>query len=208
MRPAWLGAADPEHLILPVDIIQAQPANFTRPQAVGDEQHENRTIPLVDRSWAFRRGKQPYDILPLQPFRKSVVSLETWSHDPVGNTRHAPAASLSKPKERAKSLGVVVDRPPAASSSRLLGTNGVVDVDDCDRHQRNLSPCQPPEELIGGDSIIVDRLFRQSAIAAHPCFVGIKLDAIAMAGLVDFVEPAEKAEPTDRVTDETCSRLE
>ena len=73
MCPARLGTADPEYLILPVQIVQLQAANFTGSQAVRDEQHQNRAVALVDRPVALRGGQQAQDILPLQPLRHSLV---------------------------------------------------------------------------------------------------------------------------------------
>jgi hypothetical protein len=120
---------------------------------------------------------------------------------------HQPRASANR-KNVAKTLGVIVHRPSAAGSARLLVIDGVVDVDDPDRSQRNIGCGQPVEELIGRGPIISNRLFGQPAVTAHPRLVGINFGAMAMAGLVGFVEPAEKAQPSDRVVDKACSRLE
>ena len=77
MGPARLGTADPEHLILPVQIVQPQAADFSCPQAVSDEQHQDCPVALVDRPVALRRAKQAQDILPLQPLRHGFVRPET-----------------------------------------------------------------------------------------------------------------------------------
>src|SRR5258708_38718553 len=85
---------------------------------------------------------------------------------------------FGKPKERAKTLGVIVHRPSPAGSPHFFVRDGVVDVSDPDRSQRNIGCGQPVEELIGGGAIISNRLFGQSAITAHPCFKGLNLGAI------------------------------
>jgi hypothetical protein len=100
--PPRLGTADPEYLILPVEIIQAQAADLTGSQAVSDEKHQNRAIALISRSIAFRGGQETLDIGPFKPLRQTFVPHETWRHDAVGDTPDAPAARLGKPKERAK----------------------------------------------------------------------------------------------------------
>ena len=60
MGPARLRAADPDHLVLPVQIVQPQAADFAGPQPVSDEQHQDRAVAFVDRavasrSWPSRR---------------------------------------------------------------------------------------------------------------------------------------------------------
>src|SRR5277367_2843494 len=99
MCPTRLGTADPEPLILPVEIIQAQAADFACSQAVSDEQHENRAVALVDRPVPLRRGQEAQDILSFQPLRHRFAPDETRSHDPLGDAWEAPAARLGKAKE-------------------------------------------------------------------------------------------------------------
>ena len=137
MCPTGLRAADPEHLILPVEIVQLQARNLAGSQPVRDEQQQDRSVSLVDGPVALDGGQQAQDILPLQPLRHGLVPHEPRRHDPAGQARRAPAARLGKPKERAKTLGVIVYRSAAPGSPRLLCRNGIVDVDDPDEAQRN-----------------------------------------------------------------------
>src|SRR5271166_6283805 len=126
MCPARLGTADPEPLVVPVEIIQAQAADFACSQAIRDKQHQNRAVALVERPVAFRSSQEAQNILPFQPLRHRFVPHETWSHDPLSYARHAPAARLGEAKERAKTLSVIVDCPAAASSPSLFVRNRVV----------------------------------------------------------------------------------
>ena len=208
MCPARLRTADPEHLVLPVEIVQAQAADFACSQSVSDEQHQNRAVALVDRPVAFRRGQEAQDILPLQPLRHVFVPLETWRHDPLGHARRAPAARFGKPKERAKTLSVIVHRSAVAGSPRFFGRDGVVDVGDPDRGQRNIA-LRPASRRSDRRPRSNSRIVASDSprVAAHPCFIGVNFGAMGMAHLRGFIEPAEKTQPLDRVADEASSCL-
>jgi len=63
MGPARLRAANPNDLVLPVQIVEPQPGDFPGPQPVGDKQHEDRAVALVDWAIPLNRGQQTQDIL-------------------------------------------------------------------------------------------------------------------------------------------------
>src|SRR5271156_1937754 len=101
MYPARLGTAGPEPLILPVEIIQAQAADFACSKTVSNEQHENRAVTLVNRPVALRGGQEAQDILPFQPPRHRVAPHETRAMIPLAMPgRHQPRASAKRKKAR------------------------------------------------------------------------------------------------------------
>ena len=66
MCPTWLGTANPDYLIFPIDIVQLQAADFTSSQTVSDKQHQNGALALVGWAVPLRAGQQAQDItLPL-----------------------------------------------------------------------------------------------------------------------------------------------
>ena len=73
MGPAWLRAADTKHLVLPVQIVQPQAADFPGPQPVSDEQHQDRAVALVDRAILLNGSQQAQNILAPQPLRHGLV---------------------------------------------------------------------------------------------------------------------------------------
>ena len=62
MGPSWLRAANPNDLVLPVEIVEPQPGDFPGPQPVGDEQHEDRAVALVDRAIPLNGSQQTQDV--------------------------------------------------------------------------------------------------------------------------------------------------
>ena len=50
MGPARLRAANPNDLVLPVQIVQSQADDFPGPQPVSNKEHEDRAVALVDRA--------------------------------------------------------------------------------------------------------------------------------------------------------------
>ena len=108
MGPTGLRAADPEHPVLPVQIVQLQAADFPGSQPVSDEQHQDRPVTLVDRTIALHRSQQAQDLLSSQALRHGLVCHEPGRHDSRCKSRRAPAARFGKQEECPKALCVVV----------------------------------------------------------------------------------------------------
>ena len=156
MGPSWLRAANANDLVLPVQIVEPQAGDFPGPQPVGDKQHEDRAVALVDRTIPLNRSQQAQDILAPQALRHGLVRHEPRRHDPRSQPRPAPAARFGKQEERLQTLRVIVYRPAAPGSPPVLCRNGIVDVGHPDGVQGNIVSGQPEEEVIGGaaDSLV------------------------------------------------------
>ena len=207
MGSARFGAADPKHGILPVQIVQSQPADFSGPQPVPDEQHQDCPVALVDRTITLNRRQQAHDILAPQPFRHGLVGHEPGRHDPFGKPRPAPAARLGEQEERPQTLRVIVSRPAAPGASPVLFRYGIVDVGHPDVNQRRASSLQPQEEAVGGPAIVLYGRRGETAFLAQPPLEGADLGVMRMATVVGLIEPAQKGQPSKTVVDEVAARL-
>ena len=200
MCPARLGTADPEHLILPVEIVQAQAADLTGSQPVSDEQHQNRAVALVDRPIALRGGQRRRTSSRFSPFGTASSAHETGRHDPAATPAHAPAARFGKEEERAKALGVIVYRPAVPGSPLVLCRNGIIDVGHPDGAQGNTLSGQPAEEVIGGTAVVLYGRRGKAALLAQPLLEDRDLCVMRMVLTFGFVEPPQEAQPSDRVS--------
>ena len=108
MGSTGLRAADAEDLVLPVQIVQSQAADFPGSQPVSDEQHQDRPVTLVDRTISLNRSQQAQDILASQALGHGLVCHEPGRHDSRCQPRRAPAARFGKQEECPKSLRVIV----------------------------------------------------------------------------------------------------
>ena len=140
MNTAGLRAADPENLAFPVEIVQAQATDFSGPQPIGDEQHQDRPVALINRTISLNGGQQTQDIFAPQPFRHGLVHQEAGCHDPRGQPRRAPTMGFSKPEECSQTLRVIVDRAAAPSATVVLRRDDIVDVGHPDGAQGNALP--------------------------------------------------------------------
>jgi len=207
MGSARLRAANPNDLVLPVQIVQPQAGHFSGPQPVGDKQHEDRAVALVDWAIPLNRGQQTQDILAPDALRHGLVCHEPGRHDPGGQTRPAPVARFGEEEERPQSLRVIVCRPPVPGSSLVLCRNGIIDVGDLDGDQWKAVSCQPDEEVVGGAAIALDGRIREAPLSVQPVLKDRDLCVMRTVLMFGFVEPIQKAQPLDTATDKACSRL-
>ena len=181
MGPARLGTANPEHLVLPVQIVQPQAADFPGPQPVSDKQHQDRAVALVDRAIALRtEASRRRTSSRLSALRHGLVRHEPGRHDPRGQPRPTPAARFGEEKERPQSLSVIVYRPPVPGSPLVLCRNGIVDVGHPDGAQRSALSGQPEEEVVGGAAVVLYGRLGKAALLAQPLLKGRDLCVMRM----------------------------
>ena len=193
MGPTWLRAADAEHPVLPVQIVQSQAADFPGPQPVSDKQHEDRAVALVDRAIPPNRSQQAQDVLALYALRHGLVRHEPGRHDPRGQPRPTPTARFGEQEERPQTLRVIVYRPAVPGSPPVLCRNGIVDVGHPDGVQRRASSRQPEEEVVGGAAVVLYGRVGQTALLAQPLLKDRDLGVMRMALMFGFIEPAQEA---------------
>ena len=99
--PRLLGLAvrDGQHLPLPIEVLQAQAHDFTGPEAVDRQKHEQGMIANVGRSVSPRGGECPIHVVPGKSGRKSFVREDPWGHDRGRQAGTTPATAFGIPEE-------------------------------------------------------------------------------------------------------------
>ena len=82
MSSARFGATNANDLVLPVQIIKPQTGDFPGSQPVGDKQHQDRAVALLDWAIALNRGQQTHNVFALDALRYGLVRHELRRHDP------------------------------------------------------------------------------------------------------------------------------
>ena len=126
---------------------------------------------------------------------------------PAARPGSAPAARLGKQEERPQTLRVIVSRSAAPGSPPVLCRNDIVDVGHPDGAQPNILSGQPTEEVVGGPAIALYGRVGETALSAQPVLKGRDLCIMRMAVMFGFVEPSQKAQPLDSVTDKAVRAL-
>jgi hypothetical protein len=207
MGPTGLRAADTEHPVFPVQIVQSQAADFPGPQPIGNEQHQDRPVALVDRTILLNGSQQTQNILAPKSLEHRLIGHEPGRHNPRSQPRPAPAARFGKQEERPQTLSVVVYRPAVPGSPLVLCRNDIVDVIHPDGAQGNTLSSQPEEEVVGGAAVVLYGRRGKAALLAQPLLKDRDLCVMRMVLMFEFVEPPQEAQPLDSATDKACSRL-
>ena len=66
MCASGLGAAHPQHILSPVQIVELKAADLADTQTVGDQQHQDRAGADVERTVALGSGEQAEGLVPAQ----------------------------------------------------------------------------------------------------------------------------------------------
>ena len=196
MGSAGLRAADPEHLILPVQIVQSQAADFPGPQPVSDEQHQDRPVALVDRTISLQQ--KPAGAGPPRasaPFGTVSSAMNRGAMIPAASPgAHQPRVS-AKQEERPQALRVIVYRPAAPGSPPVLCRDGIVDVGHPDGVQRNAAsrPARQKKWSAARAIVLYGRLGK-AALLAQPFVKDLRPRRHADGGSsFGFVEPAQES---------------
>ena len=72
---AGLGTENAQHVPIPVDVLDAQSANFTGSEPAGGKDRQNRTVANVYRGRTLCRGKQPLDFVAIEPLGNRSVGI-------------------------------------------------------------------------------------------------------------------------------------
>src|ERR1700730_718423 len=204
MGSSWLRAANANDLVLPVQIVEPQADDFPGPQPVGDKQHEDRTVALVDRPILLNGSQQAQDILAPQTLRHGLVRHEPRRHDPRSQPGSAPAARFGKQEEWPQALSVIVYRSAAPGRPRVFYRNGIVEVGHLDGVQRCAFPCQPEEEVVDGAAVVLYGRRGKAALLAQPLLKDRDHSVMRMVLMFGFVQPSQDGQPMDSVPEQAC----
>ena len=205
MRTSGFGAAHPQYLLLPVQIAELKAADLTGAQAIGDQQHQDRTGTYIGRTLALGGGEKTDDLVPVQPLRNRLSRIASRRHDPVGQARCAPAVLLGKPEEGTKMLRIKMDRGSTVTA-RVIARGDLIDHGDPDRREVDTSLVQPEEEAIDRSATAFNRGIGPSALAGHPCRKIRDHARMGVARSLGYLKPAQKAQPSFRMVEESSTR--
>src|SRR5882724_2919975 len=103
---ARLGTSHRHQLLLPVQVLQSESADFADSQSVNGEQHDYGSIPDLLSGIAFRSREQALHVFPRWAFWQLLIGKQARGHNRHCQTRSAPAALLGVAKEAAQRRGV------------------------------------------------------------------------------------------------------
>ncbi len=132
MFAARLGTSHRHQLLLPVQVLQPESADFADSQSVNGEQHDYGTIPDLLSGIAFRSREQALHAFPRWAFWQLLIGKQARGHNRHCQTRSAPAAVLGVAKEAAQRGGVGLNLRACVRILLAFASDVGVDVDNGD----------------------------------------------------------------------------
>ena len=100
MGASRLGAAYPQRLLFPVQIIEPQAGDLAGTQPVGDQHHQDGTVAKVGLPVALGGCEQAEHLAPVESLRECLAGMEPHRHDPVSQPRWTPALAFGEPEKK------------------------------------------------------------------------------------------------------------
>ena len=117
LRLALLGSSHCDDLSRPIDVLEAEAADFAASQAVDREQLQNSVVTDLARGPILRALKEPLHIGPCRPPGQAFFSEQPRRIDRLGDSGGTPLSTLSVAEEGAQGVRARRDRHlrPAAA---------------------------------------------------------------------------------------------
>ena len=106
---ASLAAPQVQTVLFPVDVFEAQRADFARPQPVNSQQHENRVV--TNRGWAITFGvcQEALNIFPGRRGRQYLISEDARCFYGISQTAPAQILLFSVPEEGLQARSITLN---------------------------------------------------------------------------------------------------
>jgi len=198
---ALLGPRHPDHLVFPVEVLQAQPGNLAHAQAVDGEEQQEGPIPDVARPVGLGTREEALHLLPRGTRRAGLLSEEARGLNRGGDPARALARHLGVSEERPQRFGARGNGDPGPASATEVREERV-DMGDAHGRQGAALGHGPAQELANVPATVADRDRGEAARALHPDGELLAHGAPREWLGQGLAQAAEKAEPVGGDLDE------